>query len=76
MLYRVPPTQSLISTVEKVTENEETKIIVIFFKKVTREILLRISFNILGSKQTEELSERWHEGLENNICTYSTGLAK
>ena len=58
MLYRVPPTQPLLSIVEKVTENEETKIIVIFFKKVTREILLRISFNILGSKQTEELSEK------------------
>ena len=58
MLYRVPPTQPLLSIVEKVTENEEAKIIVIFFKKVTREILLRISFNILGSKQTEELSEK------------------
>ena len=32
MPYRVPPTQFLISVVEKVTENKKTKIIVICFK--------------------------------------------
>lgn len=76
MLYRVPPTQSVISVVEKVTENKETKIIVICFKKVQEKYSSELVLTFWAKSKERNFQRRWNEGLANNICIYSSGLAK